>query len=210
MEVHREVFALRINWALAAAAAYMAVNERLLHLWVGSEFFGGSLLTVLLGLQFVVSGQSFLVNYLYRATGPVLRGSFVLAGEAFLRVSLAVVLLHALGLPGIPIAGLVAGATGWLISSRLTREHLGKNVVADSGLAPMVAGRVWGARGLAVVVGILLVVTLPVTVSWAALAVLGIMVALVTGISLMLVDPSVMPTRRFVLESIFRRSARSG
>lgn len=106
---------MRLSLAVVTAAAYMAVNQSLVSVWVGREQYGGALLTILLATHFVVSGSSFLINYLYRATGQIVRGSIALTGESLIRIPLMIGLLVWLGLPGVPVAGIMtAAAFGWV------------------------------------------------------------------------------------------------
>ena len=80
LQVLAEISTLRLTCAIVGATAYMAVNASLVAVWAGPSQYGGPTLTILMGLQFLVVGQSFLLNYLYRATGPVMKGLARVAG----------------------------------------------------------------------------------------------------------------------------------
>ncbi len=105
--VYLELRFLRLAAAIAVAGAYLLVNHALVRVWVGEAAFGGPLLTGLFTVQLVVTGDSYLVNYLFRATGAVERGSWILAAEALLRMGMMVVGMRLLGVHGIPLAGIL-------------------------------------------------------------------------------------------------------
>ena len=132
IHVHREIVALFVAVAVSLSAAYIVVNGSLVTVWLGAPQYGGSLLTVLIGLGMVVSGRALLVSNLYRFAGPMVRGSLVLVLEAVSRYALMAVLLTWLGLAGVPLAGMVtagiAGAATW----RWTRKRFA-SVSVDPG-----------------------------------------------------------------------------
>ncbi|MBK9797956.1 MAG: hypothetical protein IPP58_16030 [Holophagaceae bacterium] len=105
--VYLELRFLRLVTAMAMACAFLVVNQSLVRVWVGEAAFGGSLLTGLFAVQLVVTGDSYLVNYLYRATGAVERGSWILAAEALLRLALMAAGMRLLGVHGVPMAGIL-------------------------------------------------------------------------------------------------------
>ena len=70
-QVYAEIRSIRFWLALSASAVCMAVNAPLIRLWVGEKLFGGATLTILLALQMVIGGESYLINYLYRAAVSV-------------------------------------------------------------------------------------------------------------------------------------------
>jgi hypothetical protein len=71
LSVFGQVNSARNAVAISLAAAYVAVNPSLCGVWVGSEFFGGVALSALMGMQLVIGGGAFMVNYLYRSTGDI-------------------------------------------------------------------------------------------------------------------------------------------
>lgn len=117
-EVYGELSALWMAAAIAMAAGYVAVNRSLVSVWTSPEFFGGSLLTVLLALQAVAAGRAQLSYYLYRATGAIVPGSMLQFWESVARISLTIVLVRLLQLPGIAIAGIATAVVGATLASR--------------------------------------------------------------------------------------------
>jgi O-antigen/teichoic acid export membrane protein len=114
--VYREIVSLNLSLGVAAAATYMAVNPSFVVRWVGAEFFGGTWLTVLMATQMIVLSASYLVNYLYRASGRVMEGSVALIAECVVRIPLMAFLIGSLGLAGVPLAGLISsGLAGGLV-----------------------------------------------------------------------------------------------
>lgn len=182
--VHTEIHSLRLSLSLAMAAAYVAVNGSLLSVWVGSSQYGGLLLTILMAAQFVVVGSSFLMNYLYRAAGPVMRGSVALLVESLLRVPLMIGLLLWLGLPGIPIAAiLTASLFAWLAY----RWTLGE-ISPFSEPVPHTTSRVWVARALIVGIGVLSGLLLQWN-SWIYVLVAGSIIGVGGSVLLICLDP---------------------
>lgn len=106
MEVHAEIRAARSALAVTAAVVCIVVNKSLVSLWIGGQY-GGPLLTFCLALQLITAGDSYLVNYLYRAAGFIRTGSIALAAEALLRVPLAAAFLLWIGLAGAPASGVL-------------------------------------------------------------------------------------------------------
>jgi O-antigen/teichoic acid export membrane protein len=104
------IISLRFALAVISAVTYVTVNGSLVGAWVGSRYFGGEMLTFLLSLQFLTTGDHFLVNYLYRASGAVREGSILLAAEAIFRLPLLLGGVLALGFIGIPLAATVSAA----------------------------------------------------------------------------------------------------
>lgn len=119
-----EINSLRLSLSVAFAAAYMAVNQSLVSLWAGAAQYGGSLLTILLGIRFIVNGSSYLVNYLYRATGEIVRGSLMLLAEGLVRVALTIGFLLLLGIEGVPLAGMVTATFFGVLVYRWTVQKL--------------------------------------------------------------------------------------
>jgi O-antigen/teichoic acid export membrane protein len=184
LQVLAEVSTLRLTCAVVGAAAYMAVNASLVAVWAGPAQYGGPALTILMGLQFLVVGQSFLLNYLYRATGPVMKGSLALLAESVVRVPLMAGLVMLLGLPGIPLAGIITGSFFAGLTLRWTKDEV--RAFADPVLrSPL---RVWWARGGMLAAGAVLGVLVQRR-SWAYVGVTGVLVASATGAILLWIDP---------------------
>ena len=153
--VLKEILLARWACACLAAACYLAVNRGFVTLLFGAEHWGGFWLTVAFGVQLVVSGQSFLVNYLYRAAGAVREGSILLTVEAVLRIVASIVALMFFGMLGAPVAGvLVTIGIGLLTAKRL------KAILPGEASKPSPADRrlAWGgvaAVALAAAIGAL-------------------------------------------------------
>lgn len=123
MSVYEEIRATHFFLAVPVAAAYIVINELLINAWVGAAHYAGHWLTLLVGLQLVISGRSFLVNYLYRASVSVVRGSLVLALESALRLSLSIPLLLWLGPLGLPLSSICTALTsGWMLAHATRRN----------------------------------------------------------------------------------------
>src|ERR1019366_9221743 len=75
MAVHAQITTLRLSLATGMAAVYLALNHSFVATWAGPGLYGGALLTVLIGAQIVAAGASNFMNYLYRASGRLMRGS---------------------------------------------------------------------------------------------------------------------------------------
>jgi hypothetical protein len=123
--VYAQIRTLRLSLAVATAAAFIAVNKPLLSLWVGDLYYGGLLLTSLIAVQLIVVGSSYLANYLYRATGEIVRGSLLLIVECGVRVPLMAGLLVSFGLSGLVSASTITAAVLGLVAYRLTLGAFG-------------------------------------------------------------------------------------
>jgi O-antigen/teichoic acid export membrane protein len=199
LQVYAEINSLRLSLAVALAAAYMAVNASLLSVWTGSAQYGGAWLTILMAVQFIVVGGAFLINYLYRATGPIMKGSMALLVESMVRVPLMIGLLLWLGLPGVPIAGIVtAGIFGWLAYRWLLKE-----VLSFSEPLPRFSAPVWVGRAIIFSVGMLLCMYVRWE-TWTYVLVVGSAITFMGSAVLIYVDP-VLSTVRASLTALFSR-----
>jgi O-antigen/teichoic acid export membrane protein len=86
---------------------YIAFNKSFINLWIGPGVYGGDLLTSLFAAQFIIVGDTFLLNQLYRGTDAVKKGAWILALEAILRVFFMMVGIHYFAQLGVPIANSV-------------------------------------------------------------------------------------------------------
>ena len=204
LHVHAEIHSLRLSLAIAMASAYMAVNGSLLSVWVGSTQYGGALLTILMAVQFIVVGSSFLMNYLYRATGQVMRGSLALFLEGVTRVPLMIGLLLWVGLPGIPIAGIItSGVFGWLAYRWMRRE-----VQSFSDPPPSLSLR--AAAGQVAILGIgALACILVRWETWIYVLIAGSAIAIGGEIALIHLDPSLRDVRASLGAGLSRLRAAS-
>ena len=115
-----------------------------------SAQYGGALLTVLLSIQFIVVGGSFLLNYLYRAVGPVAKGSLALFAEGLFRVPFMILLLLWIGLPGIPIASIISASIFGFFAYRWTVKEVRKY----SQPTQMCIPKLWVARVAILLLGV--------------------------------------------------------
>ncbi|HEU4451596.1 MAG TPA: hypothetical protein VFR81_01010, partial [Longimicrobium sp.] len=106
--------------AAPAVALYLALDRTFVALWVGPAQYAGHPLTVLIGLNVLVTGWAALVLYVNGAAGNIERAGVAVFVEAVARVGLMIVLLRAWGLSALPLAGIVTTAVsarvgmGWL------------------------------------------------------------------------------------------------
>jgi O-antigen/teichoic acid export membrane protein len=189
LDIHAQISALRWLLAIATAAAYLAVNTSLVGVWVGPAQFGGVALTAAFALQMIVGGQAYLLNYLYRATGPVAHGSMALLVEAIVRVPLMLALFWTVGLVGIPMAAVGTGAAAAVLAHRWTSRRLGRAGGAQHG----------GPLSALVQVALLAVALLlapRLVLSWWYVLGTGTAMAAVGCVALAAVDPRVAGLRR--------------
>jgi O-antigen/teichoic acid export membrane protein len=184
LRVHAEVRSLRLSLSVVLAAAYMTVNASLVSVWVGSSFYGGTWLTILLAVQFIVLGGSFLMNYLYRATGPVMKGSIALFVESVLRIPLMIGLLIWVGLPGAPIAGIITASLFWWLAYRWTLAETASFSEFRQRFAPWL----WAGRMVLLGLGMLACVFV-LRESWIYVLISGSAVVAIGAAFLILVDP---------------------
>ncbi len=62
LQIHAEITSLWLSLAVVMASAYMSVNPSLVSIWVGGSQYGGTMLTILMAVQFLVVGGSCLMN----------------------------------------------------------------------------------------------------------------------------------------------------
>jgi O-antigen/teichoic acid export membrane protein len=148
--------ALKIQVLLGAIgiAGTIAFNEPFVRLWVGGDKFAGMSINVLVGLWSlggIVSGSiSWETIFAMGKISTLTRTAWI---EALIRVPLAVLLMFAFGLVGLPIAALAAQAVAihWLLNLSLVRAiRMGKAELRRAGanlaracagpLLPMVIG----------------------------------------------------------------------
>lgn len=184
LRVHAEITTLRLTCATIGAAAYMAVNPSLVAVWAGPAQYGGAALTILLALQFLVVGHSFLLNYLYRAMGPVTKGSLALLAESIVRVPLMAGLVMLFGLTGIPVAGIITASVFAFLTLKWTRQE----VQAFAEPAPPTPMRVWWARAGVLLIGALLSIFVQVQ-SWIYVALTSMVVVSAAVVVFTWIDP---------------------
>jgi len=198
-QVYAQINSLRLSLAVALAAAYLAVNASLISVWVGFDQYGGPLLTGLIAIQFVLVGGSYLINYLYRATGPIMKGSFMLVAESIVRVPLTVILLRQFGLWGAAVSSIVTSTLTALIVYRWTHRAL----IRFSKPVERVVAPVWIARLLLLAAGFWIGITFHQP-SWSYVLIVGSLIALTGGIGLIYMDPLLWDMQDIIL-SILKR-----
>lgn len=110
----RSLMAVRLLVGAVTGCLFVSINKHVVSAWISPQVYAGDGVSALLAAGLVVSGSSFLANYLFRATGAVIAGSSLQIAEAALRVPLAVALCLQFGLAGIPLGGVI-GATVFLV-----------------------------------------------------------------------------------------------
>ncbi|HWE49178.1 MAG TPA: hypothetical protein VG273_05295 [Bryobacteraceae bacterium] len=200
--VLHQLCALRSAVVIAGAAAYVAVNQVLVGKWVGPRQYGGLPLTMLIAVETVVVGGSYLFNYLYRATGPVARGSLMLLLEALMRVPLIIAGLKWLGLPGASLAATFTAAGFFFVGRRWTLHRLSREP-AEGYSTP---GAVWATRLFFCMLGIALGMR-PPAASWSYVVVAALCVGALGLIALVLGDPRLNEPRRLALSMLRLGSA---
>lgn len=198
LAVHSEISSLRLSLAVVGAAAYMVINESLVSKWVGNSQYGGPWLTVFFAVQFIVVGSSFLLNYLYRATGPVMRGSLALVAESALRVPLMILLLLWMGLPGIPIAGILTGGIFWYLAYRWTV----KEVVLFSQPTQLIYLKLWIGRLVTFTIGVLGCFFVW-SFTWSYIVISGFIVSMCGCAALLYLDPQLVNVHLYLNKILF-------
>ena len=123
-EVHREILRLYVPVSTLLIAAYLALNQTFMAVWVGKGQFGGSVLTILIALGTLVGSRSAFLGFLLGASGELVRSNVLVLVESMARLPLMIGLLAALGLPGIPLAALLTALVAGETAQRWTREAL--------------------------------------------------------------------------------------
>lgn len=117
LHIHSEIVAVYFAVAAGLTAAYVSANSAFVGLWVGDGYFGGLMLTALMGAAVTVSSWSHLELNLLRSTGDIKSASYAMAVECVARVTLMAAFATTLGLIGVPIAVVLTSslAATWAI-----------------------------------------------------------------------------------------------
>lgn len=124
-EVHRQIMGGYSGAGALMIGAYLAGNGAFVDLWVGHEYYLGSLLTLLVGVSILAGGAASLSNYLLGATGRITTSAWISMAEAIARVPLMLILLFTTGVIGLPIAVLLTAVVAVIVSTRRTYQALG-------------------------------------------------------------------------------------
>jgi hypothetical protein len=194
-----EINSLRLSLSVAFASAYMIVNSSLVSLWVGDQQYGGAVLTILLGLRFIANGSSYLVNYLYRAIGEIVRGSLLLLTEGGVRFALTFGILLIVGFQGVPLAGIFTSVVFGFVTYRLAVKRLsGFSKVTNSSRV-----LVWFIRLVLLSFGVV-GAYLGLRLSWGYLLGIGAGVVIV-GCGVLIIVDSRLAITRTAISAIFSR-----
>lgn len=124
-KVYAEVLVIYTGVSVVFVGTYLAVNQTFMSVWVGSEQFGGVILTILIGFSTLIGGRFGLLNYLYGATGQIARSAYIVFFESIGRFALMIVLLWWIGIPGLPLAAIVTTFVAGEISRKWMLHELG-------------------------------------------------------------------------------------
>jgi O-antigen/teichoic acid export membrane protein len=202
--VYFEIFSIRSAVSIVFSAAFIAFNASFLTLWIGPATYSGITLTVLLAIQALISGNAFLANYLYRAAGFVVGGSVLLLIESILRVGLIFWLCRAIGVVGIPLAGIVSGFAFLVYTHRRLVESID---VGGAVVGPRrIPWRFWLAAALAFAAAAVIAERVVLT-NWVALFASGAFAGALVS-SMVLVTNPFLTRHRITLVQLLRRIAR--
>lgn len=183
--------------AVPAVALYMALNRSFVELWVGPGRFAGQGLTVLVGLNVLFVGWAALVLYLSGAAGLIARAGTALFVEALVRIGLALLLLRAWGIAGLPAAGVVTT----VVSAYLALGWLYRSLGQPRAPVP------WGEAALAG--GLLALAAAAGTVrwgrSWAELVAWGALFGAAAAAGVLATEPMARGVARRLLARVLRR-----
>jgi O-antigen/teichoic acid export membrane protein len=124
-KVYVEVLVIYTGVSVVLVGTYLAVNQTFMSVWVGSEQFGGEILTILIGFSVLIGGRFGLLSYLYGATGQIARSAYIVFFESIGRFALMIVLLWWIGMPGLPLAAIVTTFVAGEISQKWMVHELG-------------------------------------------------------------------------------------
>ena len=195
-EVHARIRALYYLMATGAAVGIIVFNGPFVARWAGPARYAGDLLNVLFALQMIILGAAYLDNYLYRATGAIQEGSWLLVGEAVIRIVLMVALIRVLG-EAAPVVGACATAIWFgMVAKRrtldaMTQKQLGRVDVPE--WTWLVRASVLAAAALSASY----VRTLPFALALLVATAMGLLALLVAGVT----DPIVRNLLRTELAS---------
>ena len=119
----REIITLIFGVGLIGFGTYVAVNKTFVHLWVGAGNFAGQKITLLIALGlFVMFIKDFFSRFII-GTGDIIYPSLLIFLEAGVRVILMTVLLHTIGLVGLPLGMIISCLVfGWIFYERFGKK----------------------------------------------------------------------------------------
>jgi O-antigen/teichoic acid export membrane protein len=191
-KVYTEIQSFQISASIAIAAAYMAVNQSLVEVWVGKNQYGGNILTILMALQIVLNTRSTLNNSLYRATGSIITGSIAQFLECLLRVPLIIGFILWFGLAGVPTASIITS----IFSSYMLYKMTIKEFQATEIKLNNTSNSIFFARLLIFIFGVLSCLAL-YEPNWLFVVSVGSLFFLFSFLFLVFIDPNLNDTKIF-------------
>lgn len=181
----------------------VALNGIFVHLWVGSQFFGGQLLTVLQAIALTVACTGGVLGNVAVSLGcikgPVIAG----LAESALRLILMLGLGTLIGLPGMPLASIVAtmAITGWYLPAVLSRVLAagGRRHLLFAWLDSQVTPLLYAVVGIATYA---VIKRLPIAWGWTSLLIAVVVYGALLGSSLLVFSKS---TRNLLINAVSRR-----
>lgn len=188
--------------AVPTVALYLALNRSFVHLWVGADQYAGHLVTLLVGVNVLIVGWAALVLYLMGAAGRIAASGLSIFGEAVARMALALSLLAAWGVPGLPLAGVLSSAVAAFLAWRFMYRTLGaprpRLVLRELALctALLAAGAAAG--------------TVRWGTTWRGFALWGALFGAVAAAVVLAFDPAARGFARGLLDRVRRRTQAAG
>jgi O-antigen/teichoic acid export membrane protein len=185
----------------------VALNGIFVHVWVGSQFFGGEVLTVLQAIALAVACTGSLFGNVAISLGCIKRPVIAGLAESALKLILMLGLGTLLGLPGMPLASIVAtiAVTGWylpVVLSRALGASGGQHLLLawlDTQLPPLV----YAAAGIATY---FVIKRLPIAWNWTSLLIATLVWGSLLSASLLIFSKRT----RGLLRDVVRRRRSAG
>jgi O-antigen/teichoic acid export membrane protein len=110
--------------AMVLMGGFVILDRAFVGLWVGSSFYAGDLVVILIGMFGLLSSQTLALHNILFAKGRFYTVAVAGIAEALLYLTLATVMVRWLGLTGVALAGVVSLAAGgwWLLWRRYCRD----------------------------------------------------------------------------------------
>ena len=122
--VYEELVSIHTSISVLMTCVYIATNQWFVTVWVGPDQFGGQWLTFMLGLSVLASSRSSLLEYLYGATGQIVRTAYVILSESVLQIPFIFIFLFLMRLPGLPLANTLTSIGAALLVYIMTCREL--------------------------------------------------------------------------------------
>ena len=102
------ILLLCFSTSLIGFCTYLAANREFVHLWVGSEHFLGTEVTLLLALGSLMVVMNLFLSRFIIGVGDFIFPSLMILTEAVIRVCLMVIFLFLFDMPGLPLGMLIS------------------------------------------------------------------------------------------------------